>query len=182
MEYRLNQLLEDEDAQPHVIFHMIDIDHFKSFNDKYGHDVGDEVLALFTRNILSRCRKDELFLLFGGDELCLIQFIPGNVNRQKIRHIAKRTASRILERTRKMRINVGGKIRSIHASIGTKYSVISEKDVRTKNGPITFIKKMQKDADAALYFSKDRGRNRATLFNDKEKEVREQEKARGNKK
>ena len=50
---------------------MIDIDHFKSINDTYGHDVGDKVL-LHMANLLNEHFKDHLVARFGGEEFCLM--------------------------------------------------------------------------------------------------------------
>lgn len=51
---------------------MIDIDHFKSVNDTYGHLVGDEVLREFGKRIESVCREDDMLSRFGGEEFCLV--------------------------------------------------------------------------------------------------------------
>ncbi|MEM7455565.1 MAG: GGDEF domain-containing protein [Planctomycetota bacterium] len=51
---------------------MMDIDHFKSVNDNYGHLVGDEVLREFGRRLLDICREDDLFARYGGEEFSLL--------------------------------------------------------------------------------------------------------------
>ncbi|QEG20810.1 diguanylate cyclase [Mariniblastus fucicola] len=51
---------------------MIDFDHFKSINDRYGHLVGDEVLAEFGRRVKAVTRNSEVFARFGGDEFAVV--------------------------------------------------------------------------------------------------------------
>ena len=51
---------------------MADIDHFKQVNDRYGHSVGDEVLAAFSRLVESTVRQDDLIGRYGGEEFLLI--------------------------------------------------------------------------------------------------------------
>ena len=51
---------------------MFDIDHFKDVNDKYGHDVGDEVLKEYTKLIASFLRETDIFCRIGGEEFMII--------------------------------------------------------------------------------------------------------------
>ncbi len=62
---------------------MLDIDHFKSINDTYGHDCGDQCLVAFTRFIQSQIRNTDIFCRWGGEEFVLIMErseIDGSVN------------------------------------------------------------------------------------------------------
>ncbi len=54
---------------------MIDIDHFKSINDKYGHQAGDTILVAVVREIFGQIRQDDIFARYGGEEFALI--LPG---------------------------------------------------------------------------------------------------------
>ncbi|QDV83239.1 Response regulator PleD [Stieleria magnilauensis] len=56
---------------------MLDIDHFKSVNDTYGHLVGDEVLREFGRRVSTGCREDDLLARYGGEEFCLLLSATG---------------------------------------------------------------------------------------------------------
>lgn len=51
---------------------MLDIDHFKAFNDRHGHDGGDALLASFGQMLLARCRAEDIACRFGGEEFTLI--------------------------------------------------------------------------------------------------------------
>ncbi|TWU42043.1 GGDEF domain-containing protein [Novipirellula artificiosorum] len=51
---------------------MLDIDHFKSVNDTYGHLAGDEVLREFGGRVSSVCREDDMLARYGGEEFCLM--------------------------------------------------------------------------------------------------------------
>jgi len=54
---------------------LIDIDHFKRFNDEYGHIVGDEVLRLVSRKIEAHVRGRDFIARYGGEEFAVI--LPG---------------------------------------------------------------------------------------------------------
>ena len=50
----------------------LDLDNFKTVNDKYGHSVGDKVLVAFTKRLLGAIRKTDFLARVGGDEFVLI--------------------------------------------------------------------------------------------------------------
>ncbi|UBV41666.1 GGDEF domain-containing protein [Deinococcus taeanensis] len=54
---------------------MIDVDHFKSINDAYGHDVGDEVLRGVAGSLAGVCRSSDLIARYGGEEFVMV--LPG---------------------------------------------------------------------------------------------------------
>ena len=76
---------------------LVDIDHFKSFNDDYGHDTGDRVLRLVADNLRSHFRTEDHISRIGGDEFCVI--MPNTCQSQadiiidKIRKINRELAS-----------------------------------------------------------------------------------------
>lgn len=69
MEYEINR--HSRYKHPLSII-MIDIDHFKSVNDKYGHQVGDEALQQVSNTLLSLIRSTDIFGRIGGEEFALV--------------------------------------------------------------------------------------------------------------
>jgi two-component system, cell cycle response regulator len=51
---------------------IIDLDHFKAVNDRYGHSAGDTLLAAFGRLLAGHCRKSDVACRYGGEEFCLL--------------------------------------------------------------------------------------------------------------
>ncbi len=73
----LNLMLEskwEEAARNNIplAFLMIDLDGFKPFNDRYGHQKGDEVLRLAARVLEANCRSIDVSARYGGDEFCVL--------------------------------------------------------------------------------------------------------------
>jgi diguanylate cyclase (GGDEF)-like protein len=67
----LRQLKSLLKKHPASCIALIDIDHFKRINDKYGHAVGDEVLNTFSQTIRKRIRKSDLLCRYGGEEFLI---------------------------------------------------------------------------------------------------------------
>ena len=66
-------IIDNNKSSDHVIaLVMVDIDHFKSLNDDYGHDVGDEMLIRFTKIIKENLSPNDLLGRYGGDEFILV--------------------------------------------------------------------------------------------------------------
>jgi diguanylate cyclase (GGDEF)-like protein/putative nucleotidyltransferase with HDIG domain len=92
---RLQSMVEDacREGNPLSLL-VIDIDHFKSINDAFGHARGDEILREFAGRLLGAARADDVLVRFGGDEFVLI--LP---------HVGKRdslvVARRLLETVRR---------------------------------------------------------------------------------
>lgn len=135
-----------EQSQEDFSILMIDIDHFKSINDSYGHLGGDVVLGHAGRLILNFVRIDDIACRFGGEEFCVL------IRSCKAR-VAMERAALLVQKFNQHTISLpDGRSLRISISVG-----VSE---RVLNGPI--LKTIQ-HADVALYQAKSLGRNQAQL-------------------
>ena len=122
---------------------ILDIDHFKSINDRFGHAVGDQVLHSVAAVLKDAVRRDETIARIGGEEFLLIS--PHLPIRESL--VAGERLRRQLERAE---IDAGGEIVRMTASIGV--AVREESMQRAQELLIA--------ADKALYAAKTSGRNR----------------------
>lgn len=124
---------------------MVDIDHFKSVNDRFGHLYGDEVLVILSQLMQACFRDSDLIFRFGGEEFVLI-----------LRCADVEACMISLERFRKKVEECAiPQVGHITVSMGV-----------TKMEPKTFSATMMDHADQALYYSKQQGRNRVTSYED----------------
>jgi len=128
---------ELEKLNSNYVLLLMDIDFFKSVNDEYGHDVGDEVLKEIAKIVKNSIRKEDIFCRFGGEEFVVI--LP-SVNFEDAVLVAEKLRKKIEE-------YVFPKDLKITISIGVAPSLSEFKD--------TF-----KHADNKLYKAKKEGRNR----------------------
>jgi diguanylate cyclase (GGDEF)-like protein len=124
---------------------MIDIDHFKSVNDRFGHLYGDEVLILLAHLLKNALRNDDLVFRFGGEEFVLM-----------IRCQSREEAAGLLERLRN----------SVEAQDIPQVGQVTISIGATEMVRNTFAGTLLDYADKALYYSKQNGRNRLTFFED----------------
>ncbi len=136
----LESLLQQGDALPCSIL-VIDIDHFKSINDQYGHLVGDETLRLLTTKLHSAVAEPALLGRLGGEEFVVALPNTGL-------HDAQLIADQICAQVPLIDLARWLGERSITVSIGVTTS-IAEDTVST----------MLRRADTALYAAKHAGRN-----------------------
>lgn len=128
---------------------MFDLDRFKSINDTYGHDLGDQVIREFSELVRSSLRDIDLFGRWGGEEF--IAALPHTDLRS-----ARNIAERIRETFASRRFEASGfKVFSVTVSIGVS-------DLRDGRFP---LQQMIKDADNALYEAKNAGRNQVVIRN-----------------
>ncbi len=145
MESHLGSLV-DQAAQSGCALSVLvaDIDYFKSVNDTYGHDVGDNVLREFATRIRRNTRGIDLTCRLGGEEFVII--MPGT-DLLHAMQVAERLRTCIA--TEPFRVNASDKL-TVTASVGV---AALENDEDT---PETLFKR----ADVALYSAKRNGRNR----------------------
>jgi diguanylate cyclase (GGDEF)-like protein/PAS domain S-box-containing protein len=128
---------------------MVDIDHFKSINDRFGHATGDKVIKLLARILTDTVRAEDLVGRYGGEEFCVI--LPG---------VDEVEAAEIAERMRvAVRDGKGAKFTSaIH--ITSSFGVSCTRDGMLTPGDLV------DRADKALYVAKESGRNRVERWSE----------------
>jgi diguanylate cyclase (GGDEF)-like protein len=94
--YVINQLLlrlEEVKVRPDQPSHaiaLLDIDHFKTINDQYGHETGDAILIAFSRLVVDNLRVNDLFGRIGGEEfLMMMPNMPLNAAKARVEHVLK---------------------------------------------------------------------------------------------
>jgi diguanylate cyclase (GGDEF)-like protein len=148
---------------------MTDVDHFKKFNDTYGHDVGDQVL----RMVASQLRKvsgggtayryggEEFTVLYPGKSIseCLphLEALRRNIEEYRMRLRDKQSRPEDAKRGRNQR----GQSKSQHVSVAISIGVAERSDEH--RDPQEVIKA----ADQALYKAKEAGRNRVVAYGQK---------------
>mgnify|MGYP004706164705 CR=1 FL=1 len=133
--------LETTGADRNAFLILLDIDHFKSINDRYGHATGDQVLIMVANALMAHVRSDDLVGRIGGEEFAVL-----------IRAQDQETATALAHRLRK-----GVEDIFMLAATGEKISVTSSFGVAA-NKNLTWRQFMAK-ADVALYAAKQAGRN-----------------------
>ncbi len=120
---------------------LLDVDHFKLFNDAHGHPAGDEVLKRVAKRLTESTRSTDFVARYGGEEFVVL--LP---------FTHQQAALALAERTRAAIQGSKWELRDVTASFG----------VATLNADIATAAAMVKLADDALYRSKENGRNRVT--------------------
>ena len=124
---------------------FIDIDHFKKFNDIYGHDVGDNVLKFVANTFIANSRPFDRYGRWGGEEF--IGIMP-NVNVDDLKLLGNRLRS-LTENSYIIHEN-----KKLHITISIGATLVNENDS---------IDSIIKRADSLLYKSKSAGRNCVTI-------------------
>lgn len=128
-------------------FIMIDIDHFKSINDTYGHEIGDLVLKEIAKLLVLSVRETDLVARYGGEEFVIV--LP-ETSKERAFNLAERLRIRV-EKT-----GIHTPKGDICLTISMGISFLNGTDYPTKD---TLIKA----ADEALYKAKRNGRNRVEI-------------------
>ncbi len=132
----------------HYSIIILDLDHFKAYNDLYGHQQGDIVLKTVARTIKNTCRETDFVARYGGEEI-IVLLMETDENSSQI--IAGRIISSVEKLNMKHEGNPGyGKV-TISGGVST-YSPYKSIDKSWEN--------VLKKADEALYMAKKGGRNR----------------------
>ena len=135
------------DAKEKSVLAVIDLDHFKSINDQFGHQAGDRALVEFARTVKNRLPNDVLFGRIGGEEFAV--FIPENRDRSAhmllddLRRDVENAAIQSQGRPLQLTVSIGG---ATIEKAGTNFD------------------NLVAAADCALYAAKEEGRNRVAMF------------------
>lgn len=134
------------EQQPFAIM-FLDLDRFKSINDWYGHDIGDELLKILSDELKKRQHETEFYARLGGDEfVCILK----NISSQEQ---LTQKANAIIEK-----FNRQFKIKKLN--IDTSFSIGGA--LYPSDGKVRV--ELLKHADIALYRAKNSGRNRACIY------------------
>jgi len=140
----LEQALHQAERYQHqVAVLMIDLDHFKIFNDKFGHAAGDKVLAQVAEQFLTNLRLEDIACRYGGEEFCIIcpetkvndAYQLAEKLRLKIANLSFHCEENIVEN---VNLSIGIAVYSVHADNAHELLI---------------------QADKALYLAKHNGRN-----------------------
>ncbi|WP_407308628.1 diguanylate cyclase [Desulfosporosinus sp. SB140] len=124
---------------------IIDVDNFKLFNDRYGHQFGDTVLVSIVRELRKNLREEDLIARYGGEEFVVL--IPEATEKIML-HISEKIRE-VVEKTRVLNVQTNQEV-SVTVSIGVTLW-------HTSDSPNSIIAR----ADHALYKAKKTGRNQS---------------------
>jgi len=125
---------------------LLDLDHFKDYNDRYGHTAGDEALRAVADGLRRSLRSSDIAFRYGGEELAAI--LPG---------CDRDAACRVAE-------GVRATLRRIPRSVERPRPVTVSIGVASFPGDGTTTREILDRADAALYIAKAEGRDRVVAF------------------
>ncbi len=135
---------EKSGAALHLL--MMDLDHFKDVNDRYGHPTGDVVIRDFSQMLKSHFNSNSVVARLGGEEFAVL-----------LQNVDDDEAIRDLEAFRK---TAGA---HVYCHLDNQFYVTVSTGM-TRRQPGQLLESVMGQADRALYRSKDRGRNRSTVL------------------
>lgn len=140
---RNRMLAREAVAAPPSWFAIVDIDRFKSINDRYGHLFGDDVLLLVARLMRQAFRGSDQLFRFGGEEFVIVlETTPQEGAEITLERFRRRVAEHVFPQVGEVTISIG-------------YTRIGHSDPA-----VTCFDR----ADAALYYAKERGRNQVRCY------------------
>jgi diguanylate cyclase (GGDEF)-like protein len=124
---------------------MIDIDNFKSINDTYGHQIGDEVIIALSKRLMESQRKSDVVCRYGGEEFVVL--LPNtNIDGAKV------VAEKIREEIENITVAIGEES-CLHFTVSLGVSMVKMKEEHN-------LEAVLKRADDAMYEAKKSGKNR----------------------
>jgi diguanylate cyclase (GGDEF)-like protein len=146
VDYLHNEITKVERYGGELCLLMLDLDHFKQFNDRHGHEAGNELLRRLGATIRSTVRTADLPARYGGEEFAVL--IRGDETH------GYELAERLRRAVEEVTVEVRGEPATTTLSAG----------IATYPAAAADEAELIESADAALYESKRRGRNRVTIF------------------
>ena len=160
---------------------VVDLDHFKSINDRFGHQAGDEILKILGGLLMANVRQDDIVCRWGGEEFVVVCEVPdAESGRQRAEYIREKIASRFvnyqLEQgdaldkrqprpgSRSQQASSLTETLSVTASLGVAFIAAesSRGSGESKHKRLDSSELFNR-ADQALYAAKDQGRNCVVL-------------------
>ncbi len=141
-------------ASGEAAFLTFDIDHFKSVNDRYGHETGDRVLQIVCQRVLHHLREADILARFGGEEFVIL--LP-DTDTETALAIAERLRREVCQEP----FHIGDVDLRVTISIGIAPYMGSVQDRHA-------LGRLLRRADQAMYCAKKNGRNRVELFSELE--------------
>lgn len=132
---------------------FLDIDHFKKFNDQYGHQIGDRVLQEVARLIKNQMRVSDVMARYGGEEFAILLT---NTDARLAENIAERIRFTIYEQKHQLSETIKA---YITVSVGCD-TLHPQRDMNSREQG----KQLVHNADTALYQAKDQGRNQVVAY------------------
>jgi diguanylate cyclase (GGDEF)-like protein len=133
---------------------MIDVDHFKKFNDTHGHLKGNEVLICIANLLKQQARETDIVARYGGEEFVVI--LP-KTNKKHAMQLAERLRAAV--ENQEIHGRETQPLGKLTISVGV---AVFPEDFNNPDDPATFLG----IADAAMYISKQHGRNRVTAHHE----------------
>src|SRR5690606_28696396 len=133
----------------HTAVLMVDVDHFKRYNDTYGHHAGDDVLTSVAHVLQTSTRRGDIVGRFGGDEFTLL--LPG---------ITEAEAHQVAERIREQIGALTVITTNLHGRPTTISGVTASIGLATTRHAAPRLDELMVHADRSLYQAKELGRDR----------------------
>ncbi len=138
--------LDFKDGNESTVLMLLDVDKFKSVNDTYGHEAGDEVLKKVVSTMKKNIRSSDYLIRWGGDEF--VGIFP-NLTRSELEAVAKKLLFAVSD----LRVNSNGQVVKVTVSLGFTYFHNDDEGYQDALNR----------ADEGLYESKEGGRNQFNI-------------------
>ncbi|MGH7592564.1 MAG: GGDEF domain-containing protein [Gemmatimonadales bacterium] len=143
-EYLTSEVLRAERTRSALVIGMLDVDHFKQFNDTHGHAAGDAALRYVAESLQARLRRTDLLARYGGEEFLIV--LPGT------------TIARGIEKFEEIRVDIG--LHDVKLPRGGRGKLTVSIGIASRGADGSTVDALLAVADTRLYAAKHAGRNR----------------------